>query len=87
MCKYQLIVSQTAKKEIDKLDQITRQRIAKKLQYFLSQDDPLIFARQLIDSRLGSYRFRVGHYRIVFDVNEKIIEVISIKHRKDVYKK
>lgn len=87
MSKYQLIVSQTAKKEIDKLDQITRQRIAKKLQYFLSQDDPLIFARQLIDSRLGSYRFRVGHYRIVFDVNEKIIEVISIKHRKDVYKK
>ena len=87
MSKYQLVIAKSAKKDIDKLDRLTRQRIAKKLQYFLNQDDPLAFARQLIDSRLGNYRFRVGHYRIVFDVHDETLEVVAIKHRKDIYKK
>jgi mRNA interferase RelE/StbE len=82
-----LVVARSARKDIDKLDRITKQRIAKKLDYYLKQDDPLASARQLIDSKLGAYRFRVGHYRIVFDVNSEIIEVVAIKHRKDVYKR
>lgn len=87
MSRYNLSVTKSAKKDIDKLDTVTRQRIGKKLQYFLEQDDPLSFARQLIDAKLGSYRFRVGHYRIVFDVDQETIQVVAIKHRKDVYKR
>ena len=36
----------------------------------------------------NTYRLRVGVYRIVYDVFEKelIIKVITIDHRKDVYK-
>ena len=83
---YRLVFARSAKKDIDKLDQVTRQRIGKKLEYFLEQDDPLVYARQLVDSRLGTYRFRVGHYRIVFDVHENTIGAVSIKHRKDVYR-
>jgi mRNA interferase RelE/StbE len=33
-----------------------------------------------------SYRFRVGDYRILFDVSENIIEIGRILHRKDSYK-
>jgi mRNA interferase RelE/StbE len=83
--RYKLVVTKSAKKDIDKLDPVTRQRIGKKLQYFLEQDDPLSLSRQLVSAKLGSYRFRVGHYRIVFDVHEETIEVLAIKHRKDVY--
>lgn len=86
MSRYRLIVARSARKDIDKLDRITRQRIGKKLEYFLQQDDPLTFARQLIDGKVGGYRFRVGHYRIVFDVHDKTLEVVSVKHRKDVYR-
>lgn len=86
MSKYQLVIARSAKKDIDKLDRVTRQRIAKKLEYFLQQDDPLVYARQLVDFRIGAYRFRVGHYRIVFDIHDEALEVVGIKHRKDVYK-
>lgn len=86
MSNYRLVFSGSSKKEIEKLDRVTRQRISKKLSYFLEQDDPLTHARQLVHSKIGGYRFRAGHYRIVFDVNGNDIEVISVKHRKDVYR-
>ncbi len=86
MSTYRLVFSRSAKKDIDEIDRINRQRIAKKLLYFLEQDDPLTYARRLVHLSIGSYRFRVGHYRIVFDVNGHDIEVTSVKHRKDVYR-
>jgi len=86
MTAYRMVFAGSSKKDIDKLNFITRQRIAKKLQYFLEQEDPLAYARQLVHSNIGSYRFRVGHYRIVFDVDGHTLQVLSIKHRKDVYK-
>jgi mRNA interferase RelE/StbE len=35
-----------------------------------------------------TYRIRVGDYRVLYDIFEKklIIEIIRIRHRKDVYK-
>ena len=36
---------------------------------------------------LGFYRFRVGDYRVVYEINEqaKQVNVTSIAHRSDVY--
>lgn len=35
-----------------------------------------------------TYRIRVGYYRIIYEVesNKLIIQIIRIRHRKDVYK-
>ncbi len=86
MAKYQLIFTENAQRYLKRLDKVTRQRIARKLLFYLDQDDPLMYSRPLIHSSIGSYRFRVGHYRIVFEINNDNLEVINIKHRKDVYK-
>ena len=86
MTKYRIVFAGSSKKDLDKLDTTTRQRIAKKLTFFLEQKDTLSYARQLVHSNIGTYRFRIGHYRIVFDVNGDILQVVSIKHRKDVYR-
>jgi mRNA interferase RelE/StbE len=86
MSRYRIVFAGSSKKDLDKLDRVTRQRIAKKLQFYLSQENPLDYARQLIDSRIGEYRFRIGHYRIVFDVHGNAIHVVSVKHRKDAYR-
>jgi mRNA interferase RelE/StbE len=86
MTAYRMVFAGSSKNDIGKLDRVTRQRIARKLQYFLEQEDPLVYARQLAHSNIGSYRFRVGHYRIVFDIDGHTLQVLSIKHRKDVYK-
>ena len=86
MARYRMVFADSSKRDIDKLDRVTRQRIAKKLQYFLAQEDPVTYARQLVHSNIGSFRFRVGHYRIVFDIEGEIIRVLSVKHRKDIYR-
>lgn len=86
MAKYKLVFSENSKKDIKKLDKVTRQRIAKKLQFYGEQHNPLAHSRQLVHPKIGSHRFRVGHYRIVFDVDGQNINIISVKHRKDVYR-
>jgi len=85
MTKFRIVFAESSKKDLDKLDSVSRKRIAKKIQYFLEQDDPLVYARHLVNSKIGNYRFRVGHYRIAFDVDDDTLQVISIKHRKDIY--
>lgn len=86
MPKYTLVFSRSAQKDLKKLDNETRRRIGKKLLFFLNQEDPLSHSRQLVHSNIGEYRFRIGHYRVVFDIHDNKIEIVSVKHRKDVYK-
>lgn len=54
------------------------------------QANPFLFAKKLSNSDFGMYRFRVGDYRILFDVEENtgkvtILMVLRIKHRKEAY--
>lgn len=81
----------SAKEDLRKLDHITAIRIAKKLRFFAIQENPLRFAERLTDSPYGDYRFRVGDYRILFDVGARgvivVLEILRIKHRREAYKK
>ena len=49
--------------------------------------DPIGLGKPLRYSFKGHRRLRVGDYRIVFrvDVEKRIVTVVVIKHRKDVY--
>ncbi len=85
--KYQLVIESQAKKDIQSLDSIAQKRIAKKIKFFLDQTDPLSFAKKLVDSSGGDYRFRVDNYRLIFDVDSDKIKLHRVQHRKDVYKK
>ena len=85
--KRSLYFSPKAKKQFLKLDAKTQQRIKRKLEYYLNSDNPLKYAKKLINSSLGMYRFRIWDYRIFFDVDEegKIIILLFLAHRKDIY--
>lgn len=72
-------------KDFKKIDSKTLNRIKDKLLWFLEQDDPLDFAEFLTNSQIGHYRFRVGDYRIIFDVEQDCIQVNKIGHRRDIY--
>ena len=79
--------TKTSLKRFKKLPKDIQIRIIKKIGFFLSQPDPLIYAEVLTNSRIGKYRFRIGDYRVVFDLEEEeIIMVLDIDHRKDIYK-
>ena len=84
--KFRLKFESRAKKDIVKLDAINKRRIAKKLKFYITQPDPLVFAKQLVNLD-GTWRWRIGSYRVVFDVNDYIIKVLRVQHRSEIYKK
>jgi mRNA interferase RelE/StbE len=63
-----------------------QRRIAKKMKFYADLDEPLKFAERLTDFRDAEFRFRIGEYRILFDVVDNSIFILKIKHRKDIYK-
>lgn len=75
-----------ASKEFLKLDANPRTRIIAKLDFFCETKNPVEFAEHLTDSTLGEYRFRIGDYRIVFDIDEDGIRIVKVGHRREIYK-
>lgn len=65
-----------------------QKRIAEKMRFFTSSDNPMKFIKGLKDDFLGGYRFRVGDYRVVFDVfvEKKEIVILKIGKRDEVYR-
>ncbi|MBI1754913.1 type II toxin-antitoxin system RelE/ParE family toxin [Candidatus Azambacteria bacterium] len=73
-------------KEFSKLPREIQAHIKEKLEFYLSSSSPLDFAEHLTDFNLGEYRFRVGDYRIAFDVENDTVKILKVGHRKDMYK-
>lgn len=75
-----------AVRDFKKLPKEVRKRIIKKLDYFISTEDPLVFADHLINYELSSYRFRIGDYRIIFDVIDEVLIILTLGHRREIYR-
>lgn len=78
----------TKKSEIQfkKLDNETKKRVTEKLNFWIETGAPLRFSENLINHGMGSFRFRVGDYRITFDVEDETIVVLAVGHRREIYK-
>jgi len=82
---YKLAYTQRAIKDISKLSSENKQRIKKALEKYV--ENPFIYATKMADPSLGMYRFRVGSYRILFDIEDNDIVVLRIGSRDGIYKK
>ena len=81
---FEIVFTKRSISDLEKLDDETRWRIAKKLKEY--SQTPLHFAHKLTDPKLGTYRFRIGDYRVIFDlVGEKIV-ILRIGNRKEIYR-
>ncbi len=49
--------------------------------------DPLRYAEKLTDPKLGSFRFRIGDYRVAFDLQGDDIVVLRVGHRREIYRR
>ena len=81
-----LIFAQSASRQFQKLDQGIQIRIDEKLHFYLSHPNPLRLAEPLSDRRFGDWKFRIGDYRVLFDVKDDKIIVLKVGHRRDIYK-
>ncbi len=81
--KYRLVYTLRAERDIKKLESKIKDRIGKTLLRY--SEEPLEFAEKLSDSILGEYRFRIGDYRVIFDIEGKEIVVLRVGHRREIY--
>ena len=81
---YELVYTRRAARDLDKLDQEALQRVRDGLERY--RDDPYQFATKLTSAELGTYRFRMGDYRVSFDVDDNKIVVLRVGHRRDIYR-
>jgi mRNA interferase RelE/StbE len=72
-------------RHVRKLGRPTKRRIGKALLRF--GEDPLKYTENITDHKLGSYRFRIADYRVVFDLEENDIVILHVGHRKHFYRR
>lgn len=84
---YNVILHRDAKKDIKKLHPQIRSRVIEALEKIA--EDPKLFGTILLSGYTDLYRFRVGHHRIVYRINNDELEVLVLdaKPRGEVYKK
>ena len=84
--KYRIVFLPVARKEIIALPHEVQRQIDRKI--LSLADDPRPHDVKALHGGKGLYRVRVGDYRIVYSVEDKIITVVivRVRHRKDVYR-
>ncbi len=76
-------IRKSAIKDLRKLDHEARNRLHNKI-LDLSNFPDVSNIKKLTNFE-PAYRMRVGNYRILFNVNEDIVEIGRVLHRKDSY--
>ena len=82
---YRLVYTHRALKDIQKLEPQVKTRLGKAL--LRSEADPLGHAKPLTNAEFGTYRFRVGDYRVIFDISGEDIVVLRVGHRRHIYRR
>ena len=82
---YTILIKRSAEKELDRLPPRTFERVAKAI-LKLERDPRPKGSKKL--RGMQDYRLRLGEYRILYciDDNDRIVEVIAVGHRRDVYR-
>ena len=84
-------LSETAEKQLSKLDKNVAERITKFLRERVSVlEDPRSIGEALTGSRFGElWKYRQGDYRIVASIEDDIVQILVVKvgHRREVYRR
>ena len=79
MTKYEVLVSETAREQLDALDKGTRARIKRALR---SVDPSRSTVKRLKGPKRDYFRLRVGEYRVILTVEGKNVLVAKMLHRR-----
>ena len=86
---WRIEITRTAERQITKLDRPAQRSIQRFLRDRLTPaDDPRQWGKPLHGEKRGLWRYRVGDYRLICEIqDEKItVLVLEVGHRKDVYR-
>jgi mRNA interferase RelE/StbE len=87
--KYRIAITKRARKQMDKLPVLVQERIAENIGLLgHNPDDPRLDVKALTNDPEAKLRLRVGNYRVKFNRDDeiKIIGIVRVGHRKEIYK-
>lgn len=88
--KYKVVFSDRAKKQIKKLDRKTAALIMGWLEKNIEGcENPRIHGKGPVENKPGQWRYKVGDYRIICEIQDKeiIVLVLEVGHRREIYDK
>jgi len=72
-------------RDLEALEPEVRRRIGEALERY--RQEPLRYARRMAAPALGSYRFRIGDYLVIFDLEGEEVVVLRVGHRSQIYRR
>lgn len=86
---WQIEFTRNADKAMRKLDKGVAARVFNELDEIAKLEDPRSRGKALTGNLAGVWRYRVGDYRILCDINDGrlVILVVDVAHRREVYKR
>ena len=82
-------INRSAEKQIQKLSRTAQESIVRFLRERVqTADNPRQWGKPLHGDKGGLWRYRVGDYRLICDIQDERVTVlvVSVGHRKDVYR-
>jgi mRNA interferase RelE/StbE len=86
---WRIEITRTATRQITKLDQQGQKAILKFLgERLATAENPRQWGTALQGDKRGPWRYRVGDYRLICDIQDEKVTVLILElgHRKDVYR-
>lgn len=82
-------VSEKAVRALRKMDKQAARRIRDELAEIAKLEDPRSRGKALVGNLAGLWRYRVGDYRIICDIEDGrlVILVVDVAHRREVYRR
>jgi mRNA interferase RelE/StbE len=86
MTRYDIEISETAEKQLKKLQRGDQRRVVRAI--VALADEPHPRGSRKLSGYNDVFRIRVGRYRVIYSVsgNRLIVIILKIGHRKDVYR-
>lgn len=86
--QYEVIFTERAKKQLKKLDKHIAALIIGWLEKNIQNcENPRLHGKGLVENKSGQWRYRIGDYRVICEIQDKeiIVLVLEVGHRREIY--
>jgi mRNA interferase RelE/StbE len=80
--KYELVIARRFYRDLRQIDPQDQVRILEALRKI--EEEPYA-GRKVVAAEAGQYRWRVGPYRIRYDIEGDKVHVLRVRHRREAY--